>query len=175
MRHIHKLAIAGAMTLAGATAGLALAAPFGPGAGPGGPSFGPMAGGPSGFGPGAHFRGGDPAAFVDSRLGALQAELKITAQQQPAWDAFAAKVRQQAAAMQKLHDKVGQSAATAPDRMAQGADFMKQRAVGMEATAAAMKDLYAVLTPEQRVVVDRGFGPGGSGRGPGMRFGPHAW
>jgi hypothetical protein len=42
---------------------------------------------------------------------------------------------------------------------------MKQRASDMESTSTALKDLYAVLTPEQKTIADSSMGP---------RFGPGA-
>jgi hypothetical protein len=53
---------------------------------------------------------------------------------------------------------------------------MKQRLAEMENNASALKNLYAVLTPEQKAIADRhfgGFGPrAGAGYGPGYRGGP---
>ena len=75
--------------------------------------------------------------------------------------------------------------AAPPDRMIQRAELMKQRTASMEAMGTALKDLYAVLTPEQKAVADQhfggwrvaqagprgGYGPGGGGmRGYGPRW-----
>lgn len=167
MRSTHKIVAAGcaALAIAGVSAGLASAGPMGPG-------FGPMAAGHGPCGPGARLAGGQ-AAFADTRLAEWKAALKITSDQEPAWDAFASKVKAQAESMQALRAKAGQPADTAPERMAQRAGFMTQRAAGMEAMAGAMNTLYAALTPEQKTTLDQGFGPG-RGRGPGMPFGPRA-
>lgn len=169
MRRTHKIVAAGcaALALAGLSTGLASAGPMGPG-------FGPMAAGHGPCGPGAHRAGGHAAAFADTHLAEMKATLKITSDQEPAWNAFADKVKAQAESMQALRTKAGQPAGTAPDRLAQRAGFMTQRAAGMEAMAGAMKSLYAVLTPEQKATLDQGFGTG-RGRGPGMPFGPRAW
>lgn len=169
MRRTHKIVAAGcaALALAGLSTGLASAGPTGPG-------FGPMAAGHGPCGPGAHPAGGHAAAFADTHLAELKTTLKITPEQEPAWDAFAGKVKAQAESMQALRAKAGQPADAAPDRLAQRAGFMTQRAAGMEAMAGAMKSLYAVLTPAQKATLDQGFGPG-RGRGPGMPFGPRAW
>jgi Spy/CpxP family protein refolding chaperone len=106
----------------------------------------------------------NPAAHVEGRLAYLKTDLKITAAQESAWNGFAAKARQQAEGMHALHDKVQGGTASAPELMAKRADAMKQRAAGMEAMATALKDLYAVLTPEQKAVADKDFtmhhGPG---------------
>ena len=131
--------------------------------------------GRGGYGPGA---GAGPAANADARLSFLKGELKITADQETAWDAYATQVKQQAGAMQALHTQAATAGQTAPDRYAQRAEFAKQRAAHMEAMSAAVKDLYAVLTPEQKALADQHFGgprmgPYGGTRGYGQRgYGP---
>jgi hypothetical protein len=124
---------------------------------------------------GDHMRGGDMAAMADKHLARLKTELKITAQQEPAWQAFAAKATEQAKAMQaqhqqhmQEHDKAATTNLSAPDRMAEHLSQMKQHLAGMESMQAAVKDLYAALTPEQRALADKQFermhrGPGGPG------------
>lgn len=86
------LAAAAVITMLGA--GVAVAQPMGPG---------PMGGGPTGYmhdghGPWAH----DPAA----RLEHLKKQLGIRPDQEPAWDAYAKAVRDNAAEMRKLHQSV---------------------------------------------------------------------
>ena len=188
------LAAAGFALLAGA------AYAFPPGAGPcgGGPGMGAWGGGPGpmargggpgyrgGYGPGAGagFQpGADPAANADARLAFLKTTLKITDTQQAAWDAYAAKAKEQAGAMATMRAQMAATAqAAAPDRIAQRTELMKQRTVSMEAMSAALKDLYAVFTPEQKAIADQQFGGwrvaqagprGGFGPGHGMRgYGP---
>jgi hypothetical protein len=56
------------------------------------------------------------------------------------------------------------------DRFSQRAEHMKQRASDMESISTALKDLYAVLTAEQKTIADASTGPrfgAGPGRGPG--------
>lgn len=121
--------------------------PFG-GMGPGmgmGPGHGPMA-------------GVDPATMVDSHLSYMKTQLKITADQESAWQAFAVEAKQQAAGMQALHAQMWDTTGTAPDRMALHAQAMQQRATGMATITDAFKALYAVLTPEQKAIADQGFG-----------------
>ena len=108
---------------------------------PGGPGYGQ--GGYCGGGPG--FAGGNPVAASEGRLASLKAELKITASQEAAWDAFVATSRERAKEKQARRE-------------------------AMFASAAALKDLYAVLTPEQKATADAllAHGPGaGPGRGRG--------
>ncbi len=148
---------------------------YGPGYGPGagmGRGMGPMGYGPMGHGPMGRGMGpqayGNPAAAADWRLSGLKSELKITAAQESAWRAFADQAKQQAEAMQKLMSSTqGSAQATAPERMEQRNQMMKQRQEQMEKGTAAFKDLYAVLTPEQKALADQHFGMMG---GRGMAF-----
>ena len=124
--------------------------------GPGPHSMGPGAGGGHrGMGSGTWQ---NPAAMVEGHLAALKVELKITPEQESAWQAFATKSRQQAATMlARRTEMVKQHHAAplaAPDRLAQRAAFMKEAAANMETMAGAVKDLYAVLSPEQKALAD---------------------
>lgn len=144
----------------------------GPGAGRGGPGMMGMMGYGPGYdrgGPGMR-RGGpgsgpgfSPSAMVDGRLAALKSELKITADQDSAWQAFAAKAKQQAESRQAVRGQAAAQAQTAPERLAQHAEFAKQRAASLDAMTAAVKDLYAALTPEQKAVADQRLASGGMG------------
>lgn len=141
-------------------AGLATAmvaiAQVGPGNGPGmmghgGPGM--MMGGHA-----AMFAGNntDMAKFQQSRLGQLKTQLKITPEQQPAWDAFAAKASEQAIAMQKLHTDA--ATGTMPERMAQHQQAMGDRQKMMGPMIESVAKLYDVLTPEQRDIFDQSHG-----------------
>jgi hypothetical protein len=138
---------------------------YGPGAGAGPRSgYGPgaAAGGPRGFGPGA-----GPAANAELRLAYLKNELKITGEQQAAFDGYAAAVKKNAASMEAFRTAMFQTQEPA-DRINQRAEHMKQRASDMESVSGALKDLYAVLTPEQKTIADASMGPRvGQGRGRG--------
>ena len=148
---------------------------YGPGAGRGGPGMrhhGPGAGRSAmGSGPGAG-RGGmwsNPAAAVEGRLAALKVELKITSDQDTAWQAFTAKARQQADTMiahrAQMLSQAPATTQSAPERLAQRTEFAKQRIAGMETMAAAVKDLYTALTPEQKALADQHLARGPMGRG----------
>ena len=161
------------------TAGLATAlvavAQQGPGYGPGmmgrgGPGM-MMGGGPGmmgyggpgmmmGAGRGPMFASNDAdiAKFQQDRLGQLKSQLSITAEQQPAWDAFAAKAAEQAKTMQALRKDV--TAGTAPERMARQTQAMDERQKAMGSMTESFTRLYEVLTPTQREVFDRSYGPG---------------
>ena len=139
------------------------------GAGPRGNGPGPGAawGGPRGFGPGA-----GPAANADLRLAYLKNELKITSEQQAAFDAYAASVKKSAANMEAFRAAMFQTQTQNPsDRIAERAEHMKQRVGDMEAVGTALKGLYAVLTPEQKTIADANMGGRfGGGRGPGRYY-----
>jgi Spy/CpxP family protein refolding chaperone len=145
---------------------------MGSGMGPGhgmGPGMGPGMG--RGMGPAA-----DMTAAATARTSQLKAELKITPAQEAAWKAYEAAVTQQASAMQAMRTQMqalmqNAPATTAPDWAAQREAMFKQRQAGMQAHTAAVKELYAVLTPEQRAIVDRNMGPmGGYRMGGGNRM-----
>ncbi len=164
MKRIHTVVAGIAAALALAVAAGTYAQPFGgmgSGYGPGmgmGPGHGPMA-------------GVDPAAMIDSRLADMKTQLKITATQESAWQAFTTAARQQATDMQAIRGQMQQGAGTAPERMGQRATAMQQRSQAMATMTNAFNALYAVLTPEQKTVADQHFGTMGSRA---MRFGPRA-
>jgi len=132
---------------------------MGSGSGPRG-GYGPGMMGGGGFGPGA--AGGGPAvnmdARMDARLSFLKTELKITSDQQAAWDAYATQAKAQAAAMQAFRAQPPSTAQTATERIDQRAERATLRAEQMKVMSAAVKDLYAALTPEQKAVADQHFG-----------------
>lgn len=182
MKRIHKIiaGTAGALALVAATA--FAAAPdgtFGPCGGPGAGAagFGPMGMRYGGMGPGARggMWGGGFGFMSEQNLANLKTGLAITAQQEPAWKAFAAKAAEQASLMQAAREQHWKSAGadtTAPGRMALHIGLMTERLSGMQAMSSAMTDLYAVLTPEQRNTLDQSFGhmgPRGYGYGRGSR------
>jgi LTXXQ motif family protein len=202
MKRVTKLAIGAvtAVTLGLATAAVN-AHPYGDGPGWGmgqGPGYGPGAGmGPGmGYGPGAGMgpmmgrghmgygpmgRGmgpqgrGNPEAAAEWRLSNLKSELKITAAQESAWKTFSDQAKQQADAMQKLMTSVqGSAQATAPERLELRNQVMKQRQEQMAKGTAAFKDLYAVLSPEQKALADQRVGFGMMG-GRGTAFNRPGW
>jgi Spy/CpxP family protein refolding chaperone len=146
---------------------------YGHGYGPGmgwGPghmgSYGPQ--GMMGYG----YGNAAPGAAFEDRLAEMKTELKVTSKQESAWKAYADQVKAQAESMRAWHAAMwGAAPATAPERLAQRDAMLKQRLAQHEAMTSAFNDLYKVLTPEQRAMVDQGYlamGPGP--RGPGGRF-----
>jgi hypothetical protein len=137
------------------------------GAGPGmmgwggGPGMGPRGGGP-GAGPGwMGPRGGgpafNPASNAEARLAYLKSELRITADQETAWNTYSAAVKQQAADMQTFRNAMF-TAQTAQDRITLHAEHAKQRAAAFENLDKGLHELYAVLTPEQKSQADLHLG-----------------
>ena len=164
MKRIHAVVAGLVAGVSLAVAGVTYAQPYGGmehGSGPGmsmGHGHGPMA-------------GVDPAATIDSHLGDLKAQLKITTAQEAAWQTFANAAKQQATTMQAMHAQMQQGTGTAPERMAQRATAMQQRAAAMVTVASALKDLYAALTPEQKTIADQHFDMMGPHA---MRSAPHS-
>ena len=118
------------------------------------------------------------AGNSEQGLAELKSELGITAEQESAWQAFVDNATQQDKSREawfaKLRD--ARAAATTPELVAQRAEMMEQRQNELENTAAAVKNLYAALTPEQQAIADQrlgGYGPG-YGRAYGYRSGPGA-
>jgi len=144
-----------------------------------GPGYGMGPGMMGGYGPG--YGMGPQARFggnVDDNLAALKTELGITAKQDAAWQAFSKNAKQQNENRQAWYAKMQQarSAGSAPELLAQRTEILKQREAEAEANATALKNLYAVLTPEQKTIADQrfgGFGPANCAQaygGPGGRF-----
>ena len=100
----------------------------------------------------------DPVVNVEKRLAALKTELKITNDQEEAWNIYAEKtvrsvreIRDQM--MGALHDKPQ----TAPERFDRHIALMKDRLASFEKMDDALKELYRRLTPEQKIQADRHF------------------
>lgn len=103
-------------------------------------------------------------AQIDSHLAKMKKDLNIGSEQEEAWSAFAKTMKQQKTEMMSaMQEKMQQRASkvqpvqAAPDRIGERIQFMKQRVAGMETVAAAMKQLNAVLTPEQKEVLNGHF------------------
>jgi hypothetical protein len=120
----------------------------------------------------------DPAARAEQRLTQLKDVIKPNAQQEPLWQAFAEKSKAEAEKGYKaMRERASQDKTmTAPERMAQMQNSMKDRAASMESVNESFKRLYAALSPEQKAVADKQFGalgaPGHKGHGGPARGGP---
>ncbi len=119
----------------------------------------PGAGGPGGCD--GHMMGGmqhtnfDPALRADQHLSRLKADLKLTAAQEPLWQAFAEKVKAEAGkGMDAMRANAQDLSLSAPDRMAQRTEIMKERLAAMESINASFKQLYDSLSTDQKRVAD---------------------
>ena len=174
MKLTYKIIAGAAATLALAVAGIVHAHPgggMGFGMGPGmGYGMGPGMGMGGRMGPGGGWMGADMAAVAAGHAAELKAVLKITPAQEKAWQAYEAAIRQQAAAMQSRRSQMQelmqkqQGGGDNAEFIAQRDAMIKRHDADRAAHAAALKDLYAVLTPEQRALADRGIGPMGGYR-----------
>jgi len=152
---------------------------MGPGAGMGygmhgyGPGYGMCLGAGTGYG--MHGYGAFPGQAED-RLADLKSQLGITAQQEPAWQAFVASAKQREQSREAWFAKMreARAAGSLPEMLAQRDEMFKQQQAESQAATAALKDLYAALSPEQKAIADErfgGFGPRvGAGYGRGGRF-----
>jgi phage-related minor tail protein len=136
----------------------------------GGPGYcdGPMAG--MGM-RGAKFDRIDPSARAEQRLARLHADLKVTSEQEPLWQAFAEKTKAEAGkGWQTMRDTAQDLSLSAPERMTRMTDVMKQRVAAMESVNESFKRLYDALSPDQKRVADiHAARMGGAGRMHGHR------
>ena len=101
---------------------------------------------------------------IDSHLAQVKEDLSIGSKQEAAWATFAKTIKQQKTEMmsamqeRRQHASSAQSTQSAPDRIDERTQLMKQRVAGMETVASAMKQLYVVLTPQQKEILDARFG-----------------
>lgn len=116
----------------------------------------------------------DPAQRAEQHLDFLKVQLKLTAEQEPLWQAFAEKAKNEAGqGMRAMRGQTGELGLTAPERMAKMQKLMQERVEAMAGVHENFNRLYAALTPEQKRVADQfaaQMGPGGKG-GMGGRMG----
>ncbi|MCM2340733.1 Spy/CpxP family protein refolding chaperone [Rhodoferax sp.] len=151
----------------------------------------PMAGaqcdmmGPHGYmqGQGMSHRGMgkmDPArmqARMDARHAALKVQLKLTAAQEPAWTAFVEAHKPTAGMMGLMAAMPDMAKLTTPERIDKmkelRAQHLGEMTAAMDKRGEATKAFYAVLTPDQKKVIDTQVMTG-QGRGHGHRGGMRA-
>ncbi len=153
----------------------AFAGPWG-GHGPmmgGGPDC-QMGGGPRGGGFGQ--RHAMMQQYHAERMELLAARLKLKPEQESAWKAFLGAQDERRAAMFKNRQEMRNRATTALAQFEQRVQRMEQRLASMKAMTKAAGDLYAVLDPDQKQVMDKFFTerPMWRGRGQGRGQGPAA-
>ena len=98
---------------------------------------------------------GDPAARAEARLAHFKAELKLTPQQEPLWNAFAEKAKAEAGQGMKMMRERSPEKMAAPERMNLMVEVMKNRVAALESLSESFKRLYDGLTPEQKAIADK--------------------
>jgi hypothetical protein len=141
---------------------------------------GPMAGmgpmGPMGRHAAMKFDPAQMSQRVEERLDYMKYQLKITAAQEPLWNAYADKMKAEAEKgmkdMQAMRTSPADDKLSAPERMAQRQTLMEQRLAAMKGVHESFDRLYGALTPEQKATADKLAGRmGKGGMGGGMRGG----
>jgi hypothetical protein len=99
------------------------------------------------------------AARVDQRIARMHQQLKITPEQETAWNAFAQVMRDNVTATDDAYKKRAASLATmtAPENMANFAQIEQARAQGVQNLATAFQTLYAGLSDDQKKIADAMF------------------
>jgi hypothetical protein len=99
---------------------------------------------------------GTTQSVVEQRIQTLKTQLAITPQQEPAWDAFAQKMRDNAAATDRLaQQRAGAIAAlNAVENMRSYAHIAHEYATNADRLTAAFESLYGTLSPAQRQTAD---------------------
>jgi protein CpxP len=100
---------------------------------------------------------------IAKRQAELHDKLKLTPAQEPAWKGFAEKMKP--GARPARPDPAEMAKLTAPERMERMLGMMREAEKRMADRLAAVKEFYAVLTPEQQKIFNEQFGPGRHHRG----------
>jgi len=109
------------------------------------------------------------------RQAKLHDALTLSAAQKPAWTAYQAAIKPDAAAMAMHGDRAAWASMSAPARMEKMIGMAKQHTARMESHLAALNTFYAVLTPAQKQVFDAHAKEGrGHHRRGHMKDAPHA-
>ena len=96
--------------------------------------------------------------FQAAREAKWHNELKITAAQEPAWKAFADTFHHKGEMNYGRHEKFSRADAEklpAPERLEKKLAMMEKHQAAMQAKLAALKTLYAELTPEQQTLLNK--------------------
>ena len=119
-----------------------------------------------------HERAFKPTDRVEARLAYVRTALKITAAQQPQWDAYANLLRKHAAAMeQRMQERRAmmergageRHRPTLIERQERQRARMTMAVQLLDERMAAERPLYAALSPEQQRVADEVLAPRGRG------------
>jgi LTXXQ motif family protein len=98
-----------------------------------------------------------PSQLVDGRIAFLQAELKITPQQEAQWQSVVAAMRQNANALDQVISSARQQrgAMDAVQRLTMREQFDKVRTENDERLLSAFKPLYGSLSPQQQQIANQ--------------------
>lgn len=94
------------------------------------------------------------AERIEKRQAELHDKLKLTSEQETAWKKFSEKMKPES---RNRPDQSELSALHAPERMERMLSMMKEHESRMTDRVAAVKEFYAVLTPEQQKLFDDQF------------------
>jgi periplasmic protein CpxP/Spy len=107
-----------------------------------------------------HSRAARHAETVEQRIAGLHAALKITPEEEPAWQAVAQAIRDNAATLQKLAaDKAAQMRqdVTAVEDLQTYLQFAQAHVDGLKNLIAAFQTLYASMPDQQKKLADGVF------------------
>ena len=94
----------------------------------------------------------------EKRLETLKADLKLSVNQESAWTEWVSKIKGDHKAWKENREHAESWAnLPAPERMEKMLAFSKEHIAKQEARLAATKTFYATLSPEQRLILDKGF------------------
>jgi periplasmic protein CpxP/Spy len=99
------------------------------------------------------------SAWIDQRIAQMHQRLKITPEQEPAWQAFAQVMRDNMTSIEKAYADRRASVATmsAPDNMRDFAQIEQERAAGIQKLAGAFQTLYETMSDDQKKIADGMF------------------
>lgn len=96
----------------------------------------------------------DSSARFEKHMSMLHDSLKLTKDQEAAWNEFTGKMKP--VPIEK-HDRQDWMHMSAPDRLDHALDRLKARETELAGRAAAVRTFYAVLTPDQQKIFDHRF------------------
>jgi len=122
-----------------------------------------------------------PSERIEARLAYLRTALKITPAQETQWNAYAEVARRHARAQDErakswqadMHERMHGPQPSAVERLERMQSFHADAVVRLNETLAALKPLYAALSPQQKAIADEILSPHRMGsRGFSGRAGP---
>ena len=102
-------------------------------------------------------RHADHLKMMEKRAEKLHADLKLSADQESAWNNLKTSMKQQAEAMhsQQRPSREEMDKLSAPERMEKHLAMQQQHLAAMQANLSEVKKFYAVLTPEQQAIFNK--------------------